>query len=37
VHLFQGRHIDRLLAAGSGAAPRAKVAPPSQAAAGGAR
>ncbi|HEY1506163.1 MAG TPA: hypothetical protein VGF92_17790 [Stellaceae bacterium] len=38
VHLFQGRHIDRMLSAGSApAAARGKLAPPSQVAAGGAR
>ncbi len=37
VHLFQGRHIDRLLSAGTAPAARGKIAPPSPAAAGGAR
>ncbi len=38
VHLFQGRHIDRLLAASGNTAVRGKLAPPPQiAAAAGAR
>jgi EAL domain-containing protein (putative c-di-GMP-specific phosphodiesterase class I) len=37
VHLFQGRHIDRLLSAGSNSAARAKLVPPTPVAAVGAR